>query len=230
MSTRELVEEHLVTIAAGEVKLVGDLVIPDAAHGLVLFAHGSGSSRGSPRNRMVAERLHDAGIATLLFDLLTPEEDTVDRVTAHLRFDIDMLARRMIAATDWAHARAHLAALPIGYFGASTGAAAALIAAASRPALVHAVVSRGGRVDLADASLGHVEAPSLFIVGEADPTVLALNREAIARMHCTRELQIVADATHLFEEPGALDEVARLAAAWFARHLRGRPYIVEDTG
>jgi len=227
MHNRELAEEYLVFIMADYVKLVGELVIPDAARGLVLFAHGSGSSRLSPRNRWVAERLHEAGVGTVLFDLLTPEEDAVDQGTASLRFDIDMLSRRMVAATDWVHARPHLAELPIGYFGASTGAAAALIAAADRSKLVQAVVCRGGRVDLAGGELARVEAPTLLIVGEADTPVLALNREALGRMRCARRLETVAGATHLFEEAGALDTVARLAGGWFTRYLHGRPFVEE---
>jgi dienelactone hydrolase len=186
---------------------------------VVLFAHGSGSSRHSPRNRHVAQVLHDGGFATLLLDLLTPREESIDSRTGELRFDIPLLARRLVGALDWLARDGSLGALPVGLFGASTGGGAALVAAAERPARVRAVVSRGGRPDLADAALPRVQAPTLLIVGGRDEEVLALNRAAERRMHGTVHLAVVPGATHLFEEPGALDEVARLATEWFARHL-----------
>ena len=193
--------------------------MPEGAGGLVLFAHGSGSSRRSSRNRFVAESLRRAGLGTLLFDLLTAEEAIEDEATASLRFDIDLLARRLIAATDWVSARPDLARLRLGYFGASTGAAAALVAAAERPDAVAAVVSRGGRPDLAGPYLIRVRAPTLLIVGSADRLVLDLNQDALDRMRASRGIAIVPGATHLFEEPGALEEVARVAGSWFKRHL-----------
>ncbi len=189
---------------------------------LVLFAHGSGSSRHSPRNRQVAKAIHDAGMGTLLFDLLTPEEEAIDRVTAELRFDIPLLAARLEAATEWAIA--HEAAgkgVAIGYFGASTGAAAALIAASRLRERVGAVVSRGGRPDLAGDALPRVTAPTLLIVGERDREVIALNQQALSQLACEKDLVLVPRATHLFEEPGTLEEVSRLACAWLARHLLG---------
>lgn len=200
-------------------QLAGDLSLPPDAAGLVLFAHGSGSSRFSSRNRAVARRLNDAGLATLLFDLLTADEEIIDARTAELRFDIPLLAGRLTGTVDWVAGQAHLATLPIGLFGASTGAAAALITAAERPQRVAAVVSRGGRPDLALPVLGRVQAPTLLIVGGHDREVLALNREALAALAGPKALDIVPGATHLFEEPGALDEVARLAGEWFLRHL-----------
>ena len=187
-----------------------------------MFAHGSGSSRHSPRNRQVASELQQASLATLLMDLLTQEEDAVDLRTAELRFDIALLARRLVAAIEWAAADSELKVLPIGCFGASTGAAAALIAAAELPNHVSAVVSRGGRPDLAGAALARVEAPTLLIVGGADPVVLQLNREALGEVRCEKELAIVPGATHLFEEPGALERVSTLARRWFEKHLRRR--------
>lgn len=202
--------------------LEGHLSIPHGARGLVLFAHGSGSSRHSPRNQFVATELQREGLATLLLDLLTLEEEAVDARTAHLRFDIALLASRLIAATDWVRARAELAALPLGYFGASTGAAAALVAAAARPDAIHAIVSRGGRPDLAGASLGAVKAPTLLLVGGEDPAVVQLNREALYSLACEKLIEIVPGATHLFEEPGTLEQVARSAGQWFGRHLGAR--------
>lgn len=196
----------------------GLLEAPPAARGIVLFAHGSGSSRFSRRNRFVAERLHGAGVATLLFDLLTETEDLL----YSNRFDIPLLARRLLAATDWVQRERALRELAIGYFGASTGAAAALRAAAERPG-VRAVVSRGGRPDLAMDELERVRAPTLLIVGGNDDAVIELNREAYKRLHAPKALEIVPGATHLFEEPGKLEEVARLAAAWFRRYLGGGP-------
>ncbi|WP_437975806.1 phosphoribosyltransferase family protein [Sorangium sp. So ce295] len=214
--------ERPLFVEAGTAALPGDLAIPERAGGLVIFAHGSGSSRRSPRNRSVAEALWRWGLATLLFDLLTDEEEAEDRRSAHLRFDVDLLARRLIGATDWALARPELRHLAVGYFGASTGAAAALIAAASRPRAVGAVVSRGGRPDLAGAALAMVRAPTLLIVGSADTEVLALNQAALDDLAGPRRLAVVPSATHLFEEPGALAAVARLAGEWFAQHLIAR--------
>ncbi len=211
--------ERPARVVAGDVILDGDLVVPDGASGLVVFAHGSGSSRRSPRNRFVAGVLHQAGLATLLFDLLTAEEEEIDRETAELRFDVDLLARRLVGATDWALADPSTRHLRLGYFGSSTGAAAALIAAADRPDAAGAVVSRGGRPDLAMRVLPYVAAPTLFIVGGADDEVLELNRAAFEELRCERDLAVVPGATHLFEEPGALQRVARLAADWFVLHL-----------
>ena len=203
--------------------LQGDLVVPEHAKGLVLFAHGSGSSRFSPRNRAVAADLQNAGFATLLLDLLTAEEERAEAVTRHLRFNIGLLATRLVAATDWATQRSRARQLAVGYFGASTGAAAALVAAARRPNLVRAVVSRGGRPDLAGASLAAVRAPTLLIVGGADTVVIEVNEAALREMHCERELEIVPRATHLFEEPGALEQVAQLARHWFEHYLAAVP-------
>jgi putative phosphoribosyl transferase len=205
--------------AAGAV-LNGDLTIPADARGLVLFAHGSGSSRHSRRNRAVADVLVHAKLATLLLDLLTHEEEQTDMIAAELRFDISLLAARVAAAIDWARSHQATAALPIGLFGASTGAAAALIAAARRPREVRAIVSRGGRPDLAEGALDLVTPPTLLIVGGRDDVVVVeLNQQAYTRLGGTRELKIVPGATHLFEEPGALEEVSRLAADWFSAHL-----------
>ena len=212
-------DERLVRIPAGPEMLEGSLGIPDHAQGVVLFAHGSGSSRHSPRNRYVASVLLDAGLATLLTDLLTSAEEAVDDRTRHLRFDIPFLAHRLAAATDWLMRDPQTQHLPVGYFGASTGAAAALVAAADRPDAVRAIVSRGGRPDLAQLVLARVRAPTLLIVGGNDVPVIDLNRLALHQLQVEKELAIVPGATHLFEEPGALEEVARLAAAWFARHL-----------
>ncbi|MDD3652473.1 dienelactone hydrolase family protein [Immundisolibacter sp.] len=200
-------------------ELAGDLTLPPDARGLVLFAHGSGSSRFSARNRAVASHLNRAGLATLLFDLLTADEELIDARTAKLRFDIPLLAGRLTGTVDWAGRQPAMAGLPLGLFGASTGAAAALISAAERPQQVAAVVSRGGRPDLALAVLDRVRAPTLLIVGGHDPEVLALNRQALAALTCEKALEIVPGATHLFEEPGALEQVAMLAAAWFLDHL-----------
>ena len=211
--------EQAVHVPAGEVSLDGDLDLPDGARGIVLFAHGSGSSRLSPRNRHVARLLNEAGLATLLVDLLTPEEEAFDARTARLRFDIDLLAERLVEVTDWLGDRAETRGLRRGYFGASTGAAAALVAAAARPQVVHALVSRGGRPDLAGPALPLVRAPTLLIVGGEDVAVIELNRRALAQLRTEADLAIVPGATHLFEEPGALDEVARLARQWFERYL-----------
>jgi dienelactone hydrolase len=196
------------------------LSIPHDAAGVVLFAHGSGSSRFSPRNRFVAAELQAGGMATLLMDLLTPEEEREDQITGRLRFDIGLLAERLVAATDWLAGQVDTKELPVGYFGASTGGGAALVAAAERPDAVGAVVSRGGRPDLAGDALPFVRAPTLLIVGGNDAPVIEMNRWAMARLRCEKQLRIVPGATHLFEEPGALEEVARLAREWFTRHLQ----------
>ncbi|RQP27043.1 dienelactone hydrolase family protein [Burkholderia ubonensis] len=209
-----------ITIPIGKARLDGTLTMPRGARGIVAFAHGSGSSRFSPRNRAVAQTLVNAGLATLLFDLLDRDEEDVDNLTALYRFDIDLLARRLSAAIGWIRAQPACGSLPIGLFGASTGAAAALVAAAREPA-VGAVVSRGGRPDLAGDALERVVAPTLLIVGARDEQVLHLNRLAAARLTCETLIEIVPGATHLFEEPGALDAVARLAAGWFVRWLAG---------
>jgi len=208
-----------VAIPVVGVVLEGELVVPDSARGVVLFAHGSGSSRHSPRNRYVAGELQDAGLATVLVDLLTPAEEQVDVRTGELRFDIDRLAVRVAALTDWLQHQEATADLAVGLFGASTGAAAALVAAAARPTSVAAVVSRGGRPDLAGEFLRLVRQPTLLIVGERDPTVLDLNRRALRMLVGEARLEIVPGASHLFEEPGALERVARLARDWFVRHL-----------
>ena len=212
-------EKHLVRISAGRVTLEGNLSLPEGAYGIVLFAHGSGSSRHSPRNRYVARFLNDANLATLLVDLLTAEEEAIDARTAHLRFNIGLLAERLVAVTDWLTEQPDTRQLRIGYFGASTGAAGALVAAAERPDAVGAVVSRGGRPDLAGPALPRVRAPTLLIVGGNDFQVIELNRAAFVELRCEKQLVIVPGATHLFEEPGALDEVARLAREWFVQHL-----------
>ena len=212
-----------VVIALGPLRLQGILDQPHAPHGIVLFAHGSGSGRLSPRNQFVAAVLQQDGFATLLFDLLTVEEEQTERFTRHLRFDITLLADRLSGATRWAVEQPALARLPIGYLGASTGAAAALVAAAvaawSNAYEVGAVVSRGGRPDLAGAALPRVHAPTLLIVGGDDTEVIALNRQALGQLRSEKELRIVPGASHLFEEPGRLEAAARLAADWFQRHL-----------
>ncbi|HKH76102.1 MAG TPA: phosphoribosyltransferase family protein, partial [Rubrobacteraceae bacterium] len=215
----EPVEERQVTVPAGQVELEGNLSVPKGARGVVLFAHGSGSGRHSPRNRYVAGVLREAGLATLLIDLLTPDEEEADLRTGHLRFDIGLLAERLTGATDWLLENPDTRNVRIGYFGASTGAGAALLAAAQRPEAVGAVVSRGGRPDLAGDALPRVEAPTLLIVGGDDVPVIGMNWEATERMSAEKRLEIIPGASHLFEEPGALEEVARLAAGWFVRHL-----------
>jgi putative phosphoribosyl transferase len=212
-------QEREVRISAGPVTLEGNLDIPKDAGGVVLFAHGSGSGRHSPRNRYVARELRRAGLGTLLIDLLTPDEEEIDLRTAHLRFDIGMLAQRLVGATDWLKGEPDTRTLRVSYFGASTGAGAALVAAAERPEEVGVVVSRGGRPDLAGDALARVRAPTLLIVGENDTPVIEMNREAMGEMNVEKELEIVPGATHLFEEPGALEKVAQLAAGWFVRHL-----------
>ena len=212
-------QEREVRVSAGPVTLEGSLGIPNGVGGVVLFAHGSGSGRHSPRNRYVAGVLREANLATLLIDLLTEDEEEVDLRTTRLRFDIGLLARRLVGATDWLVQNPDTEQLRIGYFGASTGAGAALVAAAERPDEVGAIVSRGGRPDLAGDALPLVKAPTLLIVGGNDEPVIGMNEEALARMRAVKRLQIVPGASHLFEEPGALEEVARLATVWFARHL-----------
>ncbi len=211
--------EHDVRIPAGEVELCGDLAVPAQARGAVIFAHGSGSSRHSPRNRYVAGVLQQAALATLLMDLLTPDEEQLDLQTAHLRFDIDLLAGRVGLAAQWLKDQPAVRPLGLGLFGASTGAAAALVAAAERPGLISAVVSRGGRVDLAGDALARVQAPTLLLVGSRDEPVVELNREAMEQMRAPVDLEIIPGATHLFEEPGALVSVAERAARWFVRYL-----------
>jgi putative phosphoribosyl transferase len=208
-------------VQIGPEGLAGDLVMPREAKGVVLFAHGSGSSRLSPRNRYVAEVLQQGGFGTLLLDLLTSAEEQVDARTGHFRFDIELLTQRLVAATEWMERQDATGGLPIGYFGASTGAAAALEAAESRPHGIRAVVSRGGRPDLAGASLAAIQAPTLLIVGGEDRQVIELNRKAFAALRCEKRLTLVPGATHLFEEPGALQRVARLAADWFLEHVPG---------
>lgn len=211
-----------VQIPAGEMILEGNLNIPEDIRGIVLFAHGSGSSRHSPRNQYVARVLQDAGIATLLFDLLTSEEESRDRETGHLRFNIELLAKRLLQATSWIVQLPKIKDVEVGYFGASTGAAAALVAATEAVNDVSAVVSRGGRPDLAGAVLSKVQVPTLLIVGGNDPTVLDLNREALAQLPGEKRMEIIPGATHLFEESGALEEAARLARQWFEWHLGRR--------
>jgi putative phosphoribosyl transferase len=211
--------EQPVRVLAGPVGLDGDLATPADARGVVLFAHGSGSGRHSPRNRQVAATLGRVGFATLLLDLLTLEEEAADRQSGRLRFDVELLAGRLLAAAGWLAADQRTAGLPIGLFGASTGAGAALLAAAERPETVAAVVSRGGRPDLAGAALGRVQAPTLLIVGALDPQVLELNRAALGRLGSEASLEVVPGASHLFEEPGTLERVAELAVGWFTRWL-----------
>ena len=208
-----------VSIPVDDTFVEGDLTIPTDGNALVIFAHGSGSSRQSPRNKYVAEILNRSGIATLLIDLLTVEEEVVDNETAELRFNVDLLASRLIAATDWAREQRNLSNLRLGYFGASTGAAAALVAAARRPQTVSAVVSRGGRLDLARDALGEVAAPTLLIVGGYDRQVIELNRQAAQMMRAPVEIIIIPGASHMFEEPGALEQVALLARQWFEEKL-----------
>lgn len=230
-SERIMLKEHLfpteksrdIEINIGSKTLHGQLAVPRGACGLVMFIHGSGSSRHSPRNQQVAAGLQQGGIATLLFDLLTPAEESFDLQTAEFRFNIPHLTQRVLEVTDWVLQQNEIGSLPIGYFGASTGAAAALVAAALRPAAVDAVVSRGGRPDLANEELPVVQAPTLLIVGGNDPETLKLNEQAIVQMRCEREMRIVPGATHLFEEPGALERVTHLARGWFKRYLGTKP-------
>jgi putative phosphoribosyl transferase len=211
--------EQPVRVLAGPAVLDGDLATPAAAQGVVLFAHGSGSGRHSPRNRQVAATLGGAGFATLLLDLLTLEEEAADRASGRFRFDVELLAGRLLATSDWLATEQHTAGLPIGLFGASTGAGAALLAAAERPERIDAVVSRGGRPDLAGPALSRVRAPTLLIVGALDPQVPELNRAALGRLGSEASLEVVPGASHLFEEPGTLERVAELAVGWFTRWL-----------
>jgi putative phosphoribosyl transferase len=223
---------RVVRVSTREVTIEGTLVVPDDARGVVMFAHGSGSSRHSPRNRFVARELQSGGLATLLVDLLTPQEEAIDRSTGHLRFDIGLLARRLVGGIEWLAEEPTTRCLRIGLFGASTGGGAALVTAAARPQTVGAVVSRGGRPDLAGKALTLVQAPTLLIVGGYDESVIELNRAAMARMTAEVRLEVVPRATHLFEEPGTLDEVARLARGWFLEHLAPSPIkavITRDT-
>ncbi|MEM6447215.1 MAG: alpha/beta hydrolase [Cyanobacteria bacterium P01_D01_bin.123] len=212
-------KERTIVCRAGTVELEGTLNVPDGAQGIVLFAHGSGSSRHSQRNRYVASILHRRGLATLLIDLLTAEEDAIDRQTRHLRFNIDLLAPRLLGATDWLAENPVTRSLPIGYFGASTGSSVALVAANERPNLVSAIVSRGGRPDLAEMALAKVNIPTLLIVGGRDSTVLELNQSALKQLQVER-MAVVPGATNLFEEPCALDTVAQLAGEWFQIYLQ----------
>jgi len=214
-------EERPVKVSAGKVTLEGILGVPKSARGVVLFAHGSGSGRHSPRNRYVAEVFRKVGLATLLIDLLTPAEEAVDLRTMHLRFNIELLAERLVGATDWIRRNAETQKPRTGYFGASTGAAAALVAAVERSDIIEAIVSRGGRPDLAGAALPLVKAPTLLIVGGKDIPIIGINQDALNQLHVEKELVIIPGATHLFEELGALDQVAQLAANWFLRHLGG---------
>jgi dienelactone hydrolase len=229
MQEREVNPESLLTqkvhIPSGEVILEGELQIPGAAKGIVLFAHGSGSSRYSPRNQYVARVIREAGIGTLLFDLLTREEEAIDLRTRHLRFDICLLARRLVDASNWIAERSETKHLRAGYFGSSTGGGAALVAASEIGDEIGAVVSRGGRPDMAGEALTRVVAPTLLIVGGLDRVVIQLNEEAYRKLRCKKELKIVPGATHLFEEPGKLEEVARLAAEWFRHYLHPQSAI-----
>jgi putative phosphoribosyl transferase len=210
-------------IPAGDAVLDGDLVVPSGASGIAVFAHGSGSSRHSPRNRSVARVIREAGVGSLLFDLLTREEESVDVFTRHLRFDIELLTRRLFETTRWLASQEETRNLRVGYFGSSTGAAAALMAAAKLGDEIGAVVSRGGRPDLAGDALPLVKAPTLLIVGGHDETVIELNQDAYARLRCEKELRVIPGATHLFEEPGALEQVADYAADWLKEHLQPLP-------
>jgi putative phosphoribosyl transferase len=205
---------------AGDVMLDGNLTLPAEANGVVLFAHGSGSSRFSPRNNFVAEVLNCAGLGTLLFDLLTKEEEAIELRAGRLRFNISLLSQRLLAATDWLLTQSDIGGLRLGYFGASTGGAAALVAAVERPQAVRAIVCRGSRTDMAAGVLAEVAAPTLLIVGEADRQVLTWNRESFAELRGEKRLEVIPRATHLFEEPGKLEEVARLATGWFVKHLK----------
>jgi putative phosphoribosyl transferase len=223
MTTTIQASERQVRIPAGHVRLPGELILPEHAVGLVAFAHGSGSSRFSPRNRSVAHRLHQAGLGTILFDLLT-EEESQDRANV---FDMELLAERLLAATHWADRDSATRSLRLGYFGASTGAGAALIAAGRAPHAVHAVVSRGGRPDLAGDWLPKVHAPTLLIVGGLDAAVMGLNEAALERIAGPKRLAVVPGATHLFEEPGTLEEVSRLASDWFSHYLRETEPLAE---
>jgi putative phosphoribosyl transferase len=217
---RKVAKDGEVQISAGSLLLNGELKIPEKAAGIVLFAHGSGSSRHSPRNQYVANVIRDAGVGTLLFDLLTRREEEIDNYTREFRFDINLLAGRLVAATNWLAGESETSHLRPGYFGASTGGGAALVAAAELGEQVGAVVSRGGRPDLAGKALHLVKAPTLLMVGSLDGPVIRMNEDAYTQLRCEKELKIVPGATHLFEEPGKLEEVARLAASWFVKHLQ----------
>jgi dienelactone hydrolase len=216
------VEKDAISIKAGNVTLYGNILIPRGACGIVLFTHGSGSNRQSPRNRFVAQELNKKGIATLLFDLLTEKEEIIDEQTARLRFDISLLTKRLVETTDWVLKNPDINNLNIGYFGASTGAGAALVAAAERPNVVKAVVSRGGRPDLAGSRLVEIKCPTLLIVGGYDEPVIEMNKDALAQLKSEKKLVIVPGATHLFEEKGKLEEVAVYAGEWFLKHLGGQ--------
>jgi dienelactone hydrolase len=216
------VHSALITVPLNSIQLSGDLSLPDGAEGMVVFAHGSGSSRKSPRNCYVAQMLQEAGLATFLVDLLTAQEEVVDSYTRHLRFDIPLLAQRLVGVTDWLSQFKSSQDLKIGYFGASTGSAAAIIAASNRPGVIKAIVSRGGRPDLAASALARVDVPTLLIVGGRDPEVLSLNRIALEHLKAEKALQVIPGATHLFEELGALEQVAQLARVWFLRYLTGQ--------
>lgn len=215
----QAIEHRPVTVEASGAALDGYLSVPTGAKGLVLFAHGSGSSRHSPRNRYVADILNEGALATLLIDLLTPDEQEVDQQTAQLRFDIPFLANRLVTITQWLRQQPQVGRLKVAYFGASTGAAASLVAAAELPKIVRAVVSRGGRPDLAGDALGRVEAATLLIVGGDDRAVLGMNSRALAQLNGVKAMQVIPGAGHLFEEPGALEEVSKLARAWFTEEF-----------
>lgn len=219
MTSFTLNKELNIKIPSRNIELNGILYIPKEACGLVLFAHGSGSSRFSVRNQFVSHVLNDAKLATLLFDLLTSDEEVIDNITSKLRFDIEFLASRLVDVTEWCLQQSMLASLPIGYFGASTGGGAALVAAAMEPDKISAVVSRGGRPDLAGNFLKTVQSPTLLIVGSRDKIVIQMNEEALSQLNCTKGLELVQGATHLFEEPGTLNEAAHLAKAWFLKYL-----------
>jgi putative phosphoribosyl transferase len=218
-TTEKDVREKPVHLSLGQITLEGDLAIPASAQGIVLFAHGSGSSRLSSRNRFVAGYLQGQGLGTLLFDLLTRNEEQEDNYTMKLRFDIGLLAGRLSGATSWLHSQKETRDLAVGYFGASTGGAAALVAETGNPGVVRAIVSRGGRPDLAGAALRHVKAPTLLIVGGDDEQVIELNEQAMEQLTSVKKLVIVPGATHLFEEPGTLESVAQLASQWFRKYL-----------
>lgn len=220
--------QRTVKISTGYAELEGELHLPPGATGVVLFAHGSGSSRQSPRNQHVAQVIREAGVGTLLFDLLTAAEAQQDALTGALRFDIDVLAQRLTGATRWLDLQPETRGLKVGYFGASTGAAAALLAAAALGDRVAAVVSRGGRPDLAGKALRNVRAPTLLIVGGHDERIIPLNHEAYAKLRCEKDIRIIPRATHLFEEPGTLEEVAKVSARWFSRHVGPRARQKED--
>lgn len=222
MTIHQTIEQSDTAVYTAGVTLPGILLMPPQAHGIIIFAHGSGSSRLSPRNRFVADQLAESGMATLLFDLLTAEESELDEEMLEFRFNSEFLSKRLTGAIDWLASYPPTEELAFGLFGASTGAAAALITAADRPERIQAVVSRGGRPDLAEGALERVHAPTLLIVGGLDGTVIDLNQMAARSLHCEHSIKIVPGATHLFEEPGKLDEVARLAGGWFSKHFPGR--------